>query len=150
VNDVVHSTPPPQWLVRYVANPLLRLVVASPLGRRVPLGLLRVSGRRTGRRYAIPIGVHDVEGGMVVFSDARWMANFRGGAHAELVRGGRTVAVGGELVDDPARVGSLLREVLDAGTPPRRLGLSMPAGHRPSDQEAAAVRQAVLLTPRRA
>jgi len=87
-------TPPPHWLVRLAANPLLRLVLPSPLGARIPLGLLRVSGRRTGQRYTIPAGLHDIDGAIVVFTDARWLGNFRGGADAELMlRGGRTVKV---------------------------------------------------------
>jgi hypothetical protein len=96
----------------------------------------------------VPVGVHDVDRGMAVFTDARWAQNFRGGADAVLVRGGRALAVRGELVEEPGDVGPWVRAVLDRGTSARRLGLSVAPGHRPTDAEVAAVRVAVLLRTR--
>jgi hypothetical protein len=138
---------PPAWLLS-VINPLMRRVLPSRLGTRVPLGLLRVTGRRTGRRYEIPVGVWPTDEGMVIFTDAPWLQNFRGGASAQLVLRGRTHTVHGELVDDPARIGAWMRRVLAPGTSARQLGLSVPAGHVVTDQEAAAVRKVLLLHPK--
>ena len=55
----------PPAAVRAVLNPLLRALIGSPAGRLIdPLVVLRFSGRRTGRAYAIVIGRHDVDGAM--------------------------------------------------------------------------------------
>jgi hypothetical protein len=144
MSDQVTSRPPPTWVLR-VINPLLRRLLPSALGARMPLALLRFTGRRTGRRYEIPVGVWPVDEGLVIFTDAPWLQNFRGGADAELVLRGQTRAMHGEVVDDASRVGPWLRGVL-AGNAPRQVGLSVPPGHTVSDEEAAAVRKAVLLT----
>lgn len=144
----VQQAPPPAWLLQHVINPLFRLAIPTPLGRRIPLALLKVTGRRSGRTYSIPVAVHQVLGSTVVLANAPWVANFRGGAEAELVRRGRTEPVRGELVEDPARIGAFMRAVLDGGRPARGLGLSMPNGYRPSDDEAASVRKAIVFTPR--
>ena len=69
---------------------------SSRLGITVPMGLLRVTGRRTGRRYEIPVGVWESGDGFVIFSDAPWLQNFRGGAVAELVLRGQTRPVHGK------------------------------------------------------
>ena len=149
MDDQVRSVPLPPWLMRYVLNPAMRRLLPSRLGARIPLALLRVTGRRSGRRYEIPVGVHQAGGQMVVLSPAGWVQNFKGGADAELVHaGGRVERVRGELVEDAAGVGPLLRAVLDAGTSPSTIRLSVPAGHRVTDEEAAAVRKAVVLRVR--
>jgi hypothetical protein len=139
----VSDQPPPAWALK-ILNPVLRLVLPTRLGARIPLALLRVVGQRTGRRYEIPIGVWPVDEGLVVFTDARWLQNFRGGAAAELVVNGRARRVQGEVVDDPSRVGPWLRAAI-AKSSARMLGLSMPDGHTVTDQEAVALRKALLL-----
>jgi hypothetical protein len=142
----VRSVPPPLWLMRYVANPVLRRLLPTRLGRWIPAAVLQVTGRRSGRHYRIPLLVHDVDDGTVVFTDAAWALNFRAGAEAELVRAGHRHRVRGVLAEDGAQVGPWLREVLAAGTSARLLGLAIRRDHVPSDDEAAAVRRAVLLT----
>ena len=142
----VRSAPPPLWLVDYVLNLALRRLLPSRLGRWVPVAMLHVTGRRSGRQYRIPLLAYDVDDGTVLFTDAAWALNFRGGAEAELVRGGRRRRVRGELAEEGARVGPWLREVLAAGSSARLLGLAIRRGHVPTDEEAAAVRRAVLLT----
>ena len=138
---------PPHWLVNRLLNPLLRRALPSPLGRRIPLGLLRFTGRRTGRRYELPVGVHDVDGTLVVFTPAGWGVNFEGGAPAQLVRAGRRIAVRGVLVHDPAQIGAWLRAALAAARSARRVGLEVPQGYVIGDEEAARLRHAIRLDP---
>jgi hypothetical protein len=61
-----------------------------------------VTGRRSGRRYTIPVGYHDVGDAIVVLvSDAahrQWWRNFHGGAPATLWLHGRAVAADGIVV----------------------------------------------------
>lgn len=147
MSDRVTNRRPPAWLLR-VLNALLRRLLRSPMGARMPTGMLRVTGRRTGRRYEIPVGVWPVDEGVVVFTDAPWLHNFAAGAEAELVHRGRTQHVYGRVVDDPARIGTWMRGVLATGVKPNRVGIALPPGHTITDDEAAALRKAVLLVPR--
>lgn len=142
-----HNAELPHWLVNHVVNPLMRLMLPSPVGRRIPLGLLRFTGRRTGRRYNIPVGVHEIEGALVVFTPARWAANFEGGAPAELVRAGKRTSMRGVLVQDPAQVGPWLRAALTSAPSPRQVGLAVPEGYVIGDEEAARLRSAIRLDP---
>ena len=142
----VRSKPPPLWLVKYVLNPMMRRLLPTRLGRWIPFGVIRVTGRRSGRRLEIPCGIYDCAAGEVAFTDGAWAANIRGGVDVELVRGGRARHVHAELVEDGARVGPWLREVLAAGASARILGIVVPKDHRLTDAEAAELRRAVLLT----
>jgi hypothetical protein len=131
---------PPDAFVR-VLNPLLSVLLRSPLARVVhaPLVVLRFSGRRSGREYRVVVGWHEVDGGHVVFSPARWAVNFRGGAPVSVAHGGRTLSGTGTLVEDPAIVASGLQDAIDAGSSPRLLGLTVERGHRVTPADVRAV-----------
>jgi hypothetical protein len=138
--DPVADQPPPD-AVLLVLNPLLRVLLRSPLGRvvRGPLVVLRFRGRRSGREYRIVAGWHEVDGVRVVFSSARWAVNFRDGAPVSVVHGGRTLSGTGTLVEDAAIVASGLQDAIDAGSSPRMLGLSVERGHRVTPADVRAV-----------
>ena len=137
---------PPRWLVQHLANPLVRRLAPTRWGSRLPVAVLTVTGRRTGRRFEVPVGVHEVAGRRLVFTDAPWRLNFRGGAAAELLSAGRLSAVHVRLVEDPAEVGALFRAAFAAGTTPAQIALAIPAGHDPSDEEFAAQRHVLVLS----
>lgn len=67
-------------------NPLVRGLLRSPahglLSRR--LLLITVTGRRSGRRFTIPVGYREAEGGLEIAVGGperkRWWRNLRGGA----------------------------------------------------------------------
>ncbi len=142
----VRDKPPPEWLIHGVANPLMRRLLPTPLGRWLPgMALLRFRGRRTGASYTVPTGVYDYHGTPVVFTDSAWAENFRNGAPLEMVRSGRTMAADGELVTDPGYIGPAIRATIDSGTSLTMLGLAIDRGHRPVDEELAAVRAAVVI-----
>ena len=69
-----------------MVNPLVRGLLRSPahglLSRR--LLLITVTGRRTGRRFTIPVGYRETDGGIEVAvgwpGRKRWWRNLRGGA----------------------------------------------------------------------
>ena len=146
----VSSAPPPPWVVRYVANPLMRRLLPTRLGRWMPgMAVLRFRGRRTGNAYVVPAGIYDHAGAEWVFSESRWAANFHGGLPVEVVRRGVTTLGHGELVVDPAVVGPAMRAVLAARTSQRMLGVAIVRGHAPTDAELAAIRRAIVIRPAR-
>ncbi len=142
----VRTAPPPPWVVRYVANPLMRRLLPTRFGRWFPgMALLRFRGRRSGRAYVVPAGIYDHERAQFVFTESGWVANFAGGLPVEVVRRGATTRRHGELVTDPAVVGPAIRAALAAGTSPRMLGVAIGKGHASTDAELAAIRRAVVI-----
>lgn len=140
---------PPLALVG-VMNLVLRVLLRTPAGRLVrPFGLLEFTGRRSGRRYRVPVGVHQVAGAPVVFTPAPWRANFAGGLAVVLRLHGRADSLIGDLDADPASVAALLQTMFDDGTPPWKVGLRIAPGHRISSDDVVSVdRQAITFRAR--
>ena len=128
------------------ANRVVALVLRSPLARVLPLPLvlLSMTGRRSGRRITTPVGVHEVGGRLVVFTRAGWRANLRGGATVEVVRRGRTVRGTATVDEDPEHAADLMQQVLAAGRSPRQLGLDVDRGHEPTREELVATGTSVV------
>ena len=63
-----------------MGNPLVRMLLGSPLHRVLDdfFLVLHLTGRKTGRRYDIPVGYVDMEGKLAVVTVARWRVNLRG------------------------------------------------------------------------
>ncbi len=104
---ITTSHPPP--VVLRVVNPVVRLLLHTPL--RGPAGkelmVLSFSGRKTGRRYSIPLSAHRIDDSLYAITGAQWKSNFRGGATAQVLHDGKTATVRGEFIDDPATVADL-------------------------------------------
>jgi hypothetical protein len=101
------------------ANPLLRLVLSSPLHAPVSgrLALITVIGRRSGRRYTFPVGYEQSGDHLKITvgwpERKRWWRNLRQGAPVELrlrgverrghaqVRGDESTGVTVEVSLDP-------------------------------------------------
>ena len=126
----VRMAPPPAALLR-VLNPVFRRLLRSRLADRMPaaMAVLEFTGRRSARPFAVPVGVHDVPGGPVVFAEGRWAVNFEGGREVTLVRG-RTRRHGrGTRVHDPGAVATALGVAL-ARVGARNLAMKAAPGRR--------------------
>ena len=145
VSAVSAALPPAPVLA--VLNPVMRLLLRTPAGRVAPgLALLEFSGRRTGRRFRVPVGLHEVDGVRYVVTPSPWRANFTAGGSAVLRHRGHARAVTGTLVSDPQAVAGLIRRILADGTPPIRLGLRIEPGHEVVAEDVRALdRQAIRL-----
>jgi deazaflavin-dependent oxidoreductase (nitroreductase family) len=101
---------PPRYLAAMDRlNPLVVAILRSPLHGLLSPGLMAITitGRRTGRRYTIPVGYHRLHDAIVVLvSNAQnrsWWRNFREAGEVELRVRGRALR-GTALVlrpDDP-------------------------------------------------
>ena len=135
--------PPPAALIR-VLNPLMRAVLPMRLGGRMhPLVLLEITGHRTGRQHRIPVGLHEVGGEHVIFTDRPWRENVRGGADVVVAAGGQRRPAVAELVDDPVLVGEALR-VAVGQVGARRLGLQVADGDTPTAADYAATGKSMI------
>lgn len=126
----VRNAPPPQAVIR-VVNPVTRRLLTSPLASRMPPGmaLLECTGRRSGRQLIIPVGIHEVQGGPVVFSTAAWRLNFTGGAPLTVVRGKQRRPGRGVLVEDPEVVADALAIAVERKSG-RQLAMRIAPGHQ--------------------
>ena len=99
--DTAH---PPEAVLKTV-NVVLRQVLRTPLGRPLrDFMLVEFTGRKTGRKFSVPVSAHHLDGGLYVVLEAKWKYNFRGGADATVHHLGKTTAMRGELITDPATV----------------------------------------------
>lgn len=93
-------------------NPLIVRMLASPLHRLLSADLLvfEVAGRRSGRRYVLPLSYVPGEGGVVYCctrpEGSGWWRNVRGGAPVRLVLRGRRTAAHARVL--PAASGEAL------------------------------------------
>ena len=155
-STVKRSVPPPT-LVK-MGNPLVRVLLGSPL--HGVLGdsflVLHLTGRKTGRRYNIPVGYVDLEGRLAVVTVARWRVNLRGGADVEVTRRGHLRPMHALLDEDPASVAVSYQAMIDRiglTKAQRQLGISLPGGRAPTTLELEdAAREygwsVITLTPR--
>jgi deazaflavin-dependent oxidoreductase (nitroreductase family) len=101
-----------------VGNALVRGVLRSPAHRMMSksLMLLTYTGRRSGRRYTLPVGyVRDGDEIIVVAGRAQaksWWQNLRGPQKVEMLMGGRKV-IGEARLADPDRAPEHLARYLE-------------------------------------
>ena len=137
----VETAEPPKAL-GYFIGPVMRALLRSPLHGLVSgqLMLLIFSGRRSGKRYEVVVGRHELGDALVVPSASRWRFNLRGGAPVKVTLGGIRRAGGAELVEDPDEVAlvyeALLERVGLRGA--QRVGLRVNVDRKPTREELKA------------
>jgi hypothetical protein len=137
-STVKRSVPPPA-LVK-MGNPLVRMLLGSPLHGMLDDSflVLHLTGRKTGRRYNIPVGYVDMAGKLAVVTVAGWRVNLRGGADVEVTLRGRLRLMHALLEEDPASVAVSYQAMIDRIGPQkaqRQLGISLPGGRTPTALE---------------
>lgn len=135
----VERVRPPAVLLR-IANPVVRRVLTSPFHALLDrhLAVLRYTGRRSGRRVAIPVARHEIDGSSAVISSSPWRMNFRGGQDAEMLVNGRWAHTHGTLVSDVEQVADYYdRRVAALGwrKAARELGLRVNVERAPTREE---------------
>jgi hypothetical protein len=101
---------------------------------------VNVTGRRTGREYSIPLSAHRIDGDLYALSSAPWKHNFRDGAAAEVLLGGKTMRMRGELIEDRAVVAELSRRCAESYGVRRAqslMGLKFRGGRLPTVEDFA-------------
>lgn len=114
-SPVITESHPPDAVLR-VVNPVMRLLLRTPVPNPLRKQLMVVSfaGRKTGRRYSIPLSAHWVDNDLYALTGAAWKRNFRGGAAAEVLHDGKTTSMRGELIEDRAAVADLYHRAAEA------------------------------------
>jgi hypothetical protein len=103
--------------------------------------VLRFFGRKTGRRYDIPVVAHRLDGELYALTDTPWRHNFRDGTDVEVTLDGHVTRMHGQLLDDPEAVAPLYARAIDhfgAKRAQRMLGLKI---HTTSDTSGRGARR---------
>lgn len=141
---VARDARPPLLLVR-ILNPAMRLLLRTPVGRFIrPFALIEFHGHRSGRRYRVPVGWHEIDGAHVVFTPAPWRANFRTPSPVTVTFRSRRRDFTGTLDDDPEAVAAALQTLADQRGTLRPIGVAVPSGHRITEADVAAVDRALI------
>jgi hypothetical protein len=116
---------------------LVRVLLGSPLHGVLDDSflVLHLTGRKTGRRYNIPVGYVAMEGKLTVVTVARWRVNLRGGADVGVTLRGRLRPMHALLEEDPASVAVSYQAMIDRigwEKAQRQLGISRPGGQAPT------------------
>jgi hypothetical protein len=88
----------PPAAITPVSNPVMRGLLRSPVGGgplRRQFMVLHIFGRKTGRRYDVPVVAHRLGGGLYALTDAPWRNNFRDGADGEVTLDGHVTRMRG-------------------------------------------------------
>lgn len=96
----------PSIRVLHAINPFVSAILRSPLHVLLSrqLMLLTYTGRKTGKRYTIPVGYARGGEEFLVFSSRTWRRNLRGGAPVEVLLQGRQYAATAVPIEDPEEV----------------------------------------------
>ncbi|WP_199423354.1 nitroreductase/quinone reductase family protein [Actinotalea solisilvae] len=140
---VEHLRPPrsPRAVGRVVCRVLASPRWGARLGRS--LLVLHVVGRASGVPFSFPVAYRRTgDGRLLVQTSSRWRANLRGGADVEVTLLGRRRTARAEVVEDPDRVASAYRRMIQAvgvAQAPRRFGLRVRVDRMPTHDELADV-----------
>jgi hypothetical protein len=106
----------PPAAIRRIVNPLLGYLLRTPVmgAAREQMMVVGFNGRKTGRRYSIPLSAHRIDNNLYALTSAPWKANFRDGATAEVLLGGKTTTMRGEFIQDPAVVADISRRCAES------------------------------------
>lgn len=125
-----------------VINPMLAAALSSrrwskKIGEH--LLLMHVTGRRTGRELTIPVGHHpSADGGRIVLTGAPWRVNLRGREEVEVTYRGQRRPARAQLVEDPAAVAQVYRELIEEIGPDkagRQMGIRINVDRVPTLEE---------------
>lgn len=108
VDDMV-KPPIPKWMYSFV-NPAMAAVIRSPFHRIMSnaLMLLSFQGRKSGKRYTIPVGYLQKGDRLYIFSHAGWWKNLLGQPVTVRLRG-KNLRGTARRLEDPQEIAEMVR-----------------------------------------
>ena len=123
--DDVVKPPIPKWAYTIV-NPTMAAILRSPMHRILSnsLMLLTFQGRKSGKRYTIPVGYMQQGNRLYIFSHAGWWKNLPGQQITLRLRGKDVPGTARRLEDKQAIADMVRMSIAQRGeTMARRMGL---------------------------
>ncbi len=126
----------PPKLMFMVANPIMKWMLSTRLGKRVnDLALLQFKGRKTGTDYKLVSAIHQVDGRAALLTNSGWRHNFAGGHPVTATIGGEKFEMVGTLQAQPEAVARVyaekIKELGQTGAS-RRLGVKIDGPDEPT------------------
>lgn len=109
--------PLPRWAYAIV-NPTMMALLRSPAHGLLSnnLMILIYQGRKSGKRYMIPVGYTQEGNRLYLFSHSTWAKNFQGGAPVAVRLRGKTVRATARIIDDTTQIRDMVeRFIRDRG-----------------------------------
>lgn len=105
--------PLPKWAYG-ILNPVMMAVLRSPLHRPISnaMMILIFEGRKSGKRYMLPVGYLAEDSRLYLFSHSAWAKNFVGGAPVAMRLRGKLVHGTARVVEDPALLDKVVRRMI--------------------------------------
>lgn len=137
----VRSQPPP--FIRNIMNPLFGLILRSPLHGLLSKGLtiLEFEGRKSGRRYSLPVAYGQSGAELLITTAAGWKHNFNQERPVTLLLRGRRQTGRADLIADEVGTRAAYRDLL--ATSPRLaeiIGVRLDQAGDPHPEDVAAAR----------
>ena len=142
---------PPAWMQPLIkaANPLIAALLRSPLHPLLSsrLLVLRFRGRKSGRRFSIPVSYERQGATLLIYTRHGWWKNLRGGVPVEVVLQGRLVEAYAEAVTDPAQVTAAVTAFIAAHGPAQawQIAMALAPDRVPTPATLAAAAQGLVL-----
>lgn len=141
--------PPAPEAVFTVVNPLLKLLLRSPLHGLVSdaLLVLEYTGRRSGKTYRLPVGYTQFDDTLFLFTHSGWWHNFEEPREVAVrLRGERRRGTASAITDPEAVAERLQRVMDDRGVgAARRLGFEVEGGVPDQETLADAIEETVAI-----
>ncbi|MEV4127631.1 nitroreductase/quinone reductase family protein [Nocardia sp. NPDC049707] len=108
------KAPITQSRIQRTGDAIVRFILRSPLHPLLSKRLLiiTVSGRKTGREYANPVGYVEHEGRILIGAAASWRRNLIPGTPVRIHLRGTTRQAAHEVITDEPQAAQLYREIL--------------------------------------
>lgn len=136
--------PAPRALFK-IMNPLMKLMLLSPFhgGMSKRLMVMSFTGRKTGKRYATPVGYAREGDTISIFTHSAWRNNFKEPAPVKMRIRGKDVSGTAHLVTDPQRIQQMVRQFIAANGEEmsRRMNLWVDHAETASPNEVLAATQ---------
>ena len=109
-----NRAPVPPFLMK-VMNPVMMLMLRSPFHGAVSKQIMLFSfkGRKTGKRYTIPVAYLRKNNELTVYTHSNWWKNLRGGAPVTVRIQGREYSGVAESMDKYETVKRMVRDLIE-------------------------------------
>lgn len=139
-----NGTRPPMPRIMYrIVNPLMKLVLHSPLHGSISqeLMILKFTGRKSGKQFSTPVGYARQGNTVLVFTHSSWWKNFIGGAPVTVYMQGKDIPGTARVVTDPKEVKAMLQSLIASNGEERARRVGIYVDHLESMDPQTAAQQ---------
>ncbi len=128
------ETKPPKFIMK-LGNIFMKRMVRGKMGESMML--ITFTGRKSGKTFTTVIGYTREGNTLTCFTDSPWQKNLVGGAPVTVTIKGKEIKGLATPLSEQDQLKEYVKRHLHSGDPqaPRRMGLSLPKGYFPTDDE---------------